>query len=64
VILLVRSSEGNSHDHHARTRSESVAERRRPIQGWFPDGTGGLKDSDIDRIMFKRIQQTRTEWDK
>ena len=35
-----------------------------PIHGWFPDGTGELKDSDIDRIMSKRIQQARMEWDK
>jgi hypothetical protein len=35
-----------------------------PIHGWFPDGSGELKDSDIDRIMSRRIQQTRTEWDK
>ncbi len=36
----------------------------KPIHGWLPDGTGELKDADIDRIMSKRIQQTRTEWDK
>jgi hypothetical protein len=35
-----------------------------PIFGWFPDGSGELKDADIDRIMSKRIRQTRTEWDK
>ena len=29
-MLLVRSSEGNSHDHHARTRSESVEGRINP----------------------------------
>src|ERR1700730_5155826 len=34
-----------------------------PIFGWFPDGKGELKDSDIDRIMSKRIQETRAEWD-
>jgi hypothetical protein len=34
-----------------------------PIHGWFPDGTGELKDADIDRIMSKRIRQTRTEWE-
>lgn len=34
------------------------------IFGWFPDGTGALKDSGIDTLMFKRIQETRTEWDK
>jgi len=35
-----------------------------PIHGWFADGSGELKDSDIDRIMSKRMQQTRAEWDK
>jgi hypothetical protein len=35
-----------------------------PIHGWLPDCTGELKDTDIDRIMSKRIQQTRTEWEK
>src|SRR5437879_4084789 len=35
-----------------------------PIHGWFPDGSGELKDSDIDRILSKRIQGTRAEWDK
>jgi hypothetical protein len=35
-----------------------------PIHGWFPDCSGELKDADIDRIMSKRIQQTRMEWDK
>jgi hypothetical protein len=34
------------------------------IFGWFPDGTGELKDSDVDRLLFGRIQETRTEWDK
>ena len=34
-----------------------------PIFGWFPDGSGELKDADIDRIMSKRIQQNRTQWD-
>src|SRR5437588_3651513 len=35
-----------------------------PIHGWFPDGTGELKDADVDRLMSKRIQQTRSEWDR
>jgi hypothetical protein len=35
-----------------------------PIFGWFPDGTGELKDGDIDRLLTKRIQRTRSEWDR
>jgi hypothetical protein len=34
------------------------------IFGWFPDGSGPLKDPDIDRLLFKRIQETRAEWDR
>ena len=34
------------------------------IFGWFPDETGGLSDSDIDGLLFKRIEETRAEWDK
>jgi hypothetical protein len=34
-----------------------------PIFGWIPDDSGELKDADIDRIISKRIQQTRTQWD-
>lgn len=34
-----------------------------PIFGWFSDGTGELKDGDIDRLLTKRIQRTRSEWD-
>jgi hypothetical protein len=34
------------------------------IFGWFPDDTGALKDSDIDGLLFRRIQETRAEWDK
>jgi hypothetical protein len=34
------------------------------IFGWFPDGTGALQDSGIDSLLFKRIQETRAEWDK
>jgi hypothetical protein len=33
------------------------------IFGWFPDGTGQLKDSDIDYLLAERIRQTRAEWD-
>jgi hypothetical protein len=35
-----------------------------PIFGWFADGSGELKDSDINRLMTRRIQQTRAEWDR
>jgi hypothetical protein len=34
------------------------------IFGWFPDGTGALTDSDIDSLLSRRIQETRTAWDK
>jgi hypothetical protein len=34
------------------------------IFGWFPDGTGALKDSDLDDLLFHRIQEARAEWDK
>jgi hypothetical protein len=34
------------------------------ISGWFPDGTGALTDSGIDDLLFKRIQETRAEWDR
>jgi hypothetical protein len=34
------------------------------IFGWFPDGSGALNDSGIDGLLFQRIQETRTEWDK
>jgi hypothetical protein len=34
------------------------------IFGWFPDGTGALKDSDVDGLLGGRIQETRAEWDK
>jgi hypothetical protein len=34
-----------------------------PIFGWFPDGRGDLNDADLDRVMSKRIEQTRREWD-
>jgi hypothetical protein len=32
--------------------------------GWFPDGTGALKDPDIDDLLLQRIQETRAQWDK
>jgi hypothetical protein len=34
------------------------------IFGWFPDGTGALQDASLDSLLFKRIQETRSEWDK
>ena len=34
------------------------------IFGWFPDGSGALQDSGIDDLLSKRIQETRSEWDK
>jgi len=34
------------------------------IFGWFPDGTGALSDADIDRLLFKRIEEARNAWDK
>jgi hypothetical protein len=34
------------------------------IFGWFPDGTGALTDAGIDSLLFKRIQETRRDWDK
>ena len=34
------------------------------IFGWFPDGTGALTDASLDDLLFKRVQETRTEWDK
>jgi hypothetical protein len=34
------------------------------IFGWFPDGTGALKDLGIDDLLLERIQQTRAQWDK
>jgi hypothetical protein len=33
-----------------------------PLFGWLPDGTGELKDSDIDYLMAKRIQKNRSIW--
>jgi hypothetical protein len=34
-----------------------------PIFGWLPDGTGQLKDVDLDYLLAKRIGQTRAAWD-
>jgi hypothetical protein len=34
-----------------------------PIFGWFPGGICALTDADIDRIMSRRIEQTRMQWD-
>lgn len=34
-----------------------------PIFGWFPDGTGRLKDTDLDHVLGKRIEQTRGAWE-
>ncbi len=33
------------------------------IYGWFPDGTGALKDAGIDSLLVKRIEETRGKWD-
>src|SRR5258708_1684523 len=30
--------------------------------GWLPNGSGELKDADIDYLLTKRIQQTKTQW--
>jgi hypothetical protein len=35
-----------------------------PVFGWRPDGTGELKDSDLDRLLTKRIQRTRDPWER
>jgi len=34
------------------------------IFGWFPDGTGELKDTDIDYLLSKRIERTRHLWEQ
>jgi hypothetical protein len=34
-----------------------------PIFGWSPTGGGELKDSDIDYLLTRRIQQTQAKWD-
>jgi hypothetical protein len=35
-----------------------------PLFGWLPDGTGELQDSNIDYLMTKRIQKTRSVWER
>jgi hypothetical protein len=35
-----------------------------PIFGWFPDESGELKDSGINYLLAKRIDQARDEWEK
>ena len=35
-----------------------------PIFGWLPDGTGELKDADIDYLLARRIEQARSDWEK
>jgi hypothetical protein len=34
-----------------------------PLFGWLPDGTGELKDSNIDNLMNKRIQKNKGVWE-
>jgi hypothetical protein len=34
-----------------------------PLFGWLPDGTGELKDANIDYLMTKRIQKNRNVWE-
>lgn len=34
-----------------------------PVFGWRPDGSGELKDADLDRLLTNRIQRTRDEWE-
>jgi hypothetical protein len=34
-----------------------------PIFGWFQDGTGELKDANIDYLLSRRIEKTRPEWE-
>jgi hypothetical protein len=34
------------------------------IFGWFPDGSGTLKDADIDRFLTPTIQAMREKWDR
>jgi hypothetical protein len=33
-----------------------------PLFGWLPDGTGELKDSNIDYLMTKRINKNKNAW--
>lgn len=34
------------------------------IFGWFPDHTGALQDAGLDSLLFKRTQETRSQWDQ
>jgi hypothetical protein len=34
-----------------------------PIGGWSPDGTGELKDAQIDRFLIPAIEKNRRLWD-
>lgn len=34
-----------------------------PIGGWSPDGTGELKDAQIDGFLIPAIERNRTRWD-
>jgi hypothetical protein len=34
-----------------------------PLFGWLPDGTGELKDANIDYLMTKRIAKNRSVWE-
>jgi hypothetical protein len=34
-----------------------------PIAGWSPDGTGELKDAQIDTFLTPAIESTRGVWD-
>jgi len=33
-----------------------------PLYGWLPDGTGELKDSNIDDLMTRRIEKNKNAW--
>jgi hypothetical protein len=33
------------------------------IFSWFPDGTGSLKDTDLDLLLSEPIRHTRGQWD-
>jgi hypothetical protein len=33
-----------------------------PIGGWLPDGTGELKDSQLDGFLVPEIERTRNSW--
>jgi len=34
-----------------------------PLYGWLPDGSGELKDTNIDDLMTTRIQKNRMAWE-